>query len=188
MKRIIIALITVAFLLSPSTVLKKITISGKSTDKNLVTVLQIEKNTKDRMIQYDDDSLFNYEIDNFEHTIIISVIIIVLVFCLPVFIIFIIYNYRYKNRKAKYKLAEQALAAGQPIPDGLFNDDNKKKDIRISGIKNIFTGIGLFIYLWAVTNRLEIGCAGLLIMFAGFGKLLIHYTQYPNRKDKNPEE
>ncbi|KAA6309554.1 hypothetical protein EZS27_038974, partial [termite gut metagenome] len=164
MKHIIIALITVAFLLSPSTVLKKITISGKSTGKNLVTVLQIEKNSKDQTIRYDDDSPFNYEINDFEHLAIISVIIIALVFCLPIFIIFIIFNYRYKNRKAKYKLAEQALAAGQPIPDGLFNDDNKKKDIRIIGIKNIFTGIGLFIFLWAVTNRLDIGCVGLLIM------------------------
>jgi NADH:ubiquinone oxidoreductase subunit 3 (subunit A) len=188
MKHIIIALITAAFLLSPSTALKKITISEKSSGKNPVTVLQIEKHSKDRTIRYDDDNLFNYEIDNLEHTIIISVIIIALVFCLPVFIIFIIYNYRYKDRKAKYKLAEQALAAGQPIPDGLFKDDNKKKDLRVIGIKNIFTGIGLFIYLWAVTNRLEIGCVGLLIMFAGFGKLLIHYTQSPNKKGKNPEE
>ncbi|KAA6309924.1 hypothetical protein EZS27_038679, partial [termite gut metagenome] len=112
MKHIIIALMTVAFLLSPSTVLKKITISEKSTEKNLITVLQIENNSKDRTVRYDDDSLFNYEIDNFEHMAILSVIIIVLVFCLPVFIILIIYNYRYKDRKAKYKLVEQALAAG----------------------------------------------------------------------------
>ncbi|KAA6337362.1 hypothetical protein EZS27_014553 [termite gut metagenome] len=188
MKHIIIALMTVALLFSPSTVLKKITISEKSTGKNLVTVFQIEKGSKDQTIRYDDDSLFNYETDNFEHMAIFSVIIIVLVFCLPVFIILIIYNYRYKDRKAKYKLVEQALAAGQPIPDGLFKEDNKKKDLRAIGIKNIFTGIGLFIYLWAVTNRLEIGCAGLLIIFIGFGKLLIHYTQNPNKEDKNPEE
>ena len=101
---------------------------------------------------------------------------IVFVFGLPLFIVFTIFFFRYKNRKAQYRLAEQALASGQPLPEKLFKE-MRTTDIRSKGISNIFSGIGLFIFLWAITNEFSIGCIGLLVMFTGFGQLVIYYTQ-----------
>ena len=93
-------------------------------------------------------------------------------------IIFIIFYFRYKNRKAKYRLAEQTLAAGQQLPPEFFKESKEEdKDLRSRGIKNIFLGIGLFIFLWAITGEFGLGCIGLLIMFTGFGQVTIYYTQ-----------
>ena len=112
---------------------------------------------------------------------IIAMTAIIFVFGLPALLIFIIFYFRYKNRKAKYRLAEQALASGQQLPPDFFKSDVMKdmamSDIRSKGIKNIFLGIGLFIFLWAITTKFSIGCIGLLIMFTGFGQVVIYYTQ-----------
>lgn len=51
----------------------------------------------------------------------------------------------------------------------------------------MFVGIGLFIFLWAITDEFGLGCIGLLIMFTGFGQLVIYYTQQ-DRAPKNKEK
>ena len=106
----------------------------------------------------------------------IPIIAIVMGIGLPMFIVFIAFYFRYKNKKAQYRLVEQALAAGQPIPESMFKQ-NLDSDIRVKGIKNTFLGLGLFIFLWALTDEFGLGCIGLLIMFTGLGQLVIHYTQ-----------
>lgn len=113
----------------------------------------------------------------------IAITAIVFVFGFPLIIIFIIFFFRYKNRKAKYRLVEQALASGQPLPENLIKEA-QAIDIRSKGINNVFMGIGLFIFLWAITGEFGVGCIGLLIMFTGFGQLVIFYTQ--QGKEKKP--
>lgn len=112
---------------------------------------------------------------------IVSIIAIIAVFGLPAVIVFIAFYFKYKNRRAKYKLVEQALAAGQPIPEDLFHSKAQTHTLQ-KGITNAFTGVGLFIFLWAITGKFSIGCIGVLIMFMGLGQIAIHYTQ--NGKDK----
>lgn len=107
---------------------------------------------------------------------IIAITAIVFVFGLPIIIVFFVFYFRYKNRRAKYHLAEQALANGQPLPENFFKNV-EIEDIRSKGIKNIFLGLGLFIFLWAITTSFGLGCIGLLIMFTGFGQIVIYYTQ-----------
>lgn len=121
--------------------------------------------------------------------ILVAIVAIVAVFGLPVFILFVVFFFRYKNRKARYRLAEQALAAGQPLPAD-FIRENKPVDQRSQGIKNTFTGIGLFIFLWAITGEFGIGTIGLLVAFMGIGQWIIGYKQQQNEpnKDKNEEE
>lgn len=111
--------------------------------------------------------------------VIVAVTAIVFVFGMPTFLVLIIVYFRHKNRKAKYHLAEQALANGTPLPDDFFKS-METSDSRTKGIKNIFLGIGLFIFLWAITGEFGIGSIGLLVMFTGFGQLVIYYTQQPN--------
>ena len=99
-------------------------------------------------------------------------------------IVFTVFFFNYKNRKAKYRLAEQALASGQQLPADFFKNAEKTEDIRTKGIKNIFIGVGLFIFLWAITGNFGVGCVGLLIMFTGFGQLVIYYTQDSKKNNK----
>ncbi len=124
-----------------------------------------------------------FKMDAHTSETVIAVTGIFFVFGLPLFIVFIVLFFRHKNRKAKYRLAEQALASGQQLPENFFKE-TAATDIRSKGISNIFTGIGLFIFLWGITEEFGIGCIGLLIMFTGFGQLVIYYTQ--QNKDGSP--
>ena len=63
-----------------------------------------------------DDSDFPFHNVSAGGGILVAIIAIIAVFGFPVFILFVIFFFRYKNRKARYRLAEQALAAGQPLP------------------------------------------------------------------------
>lgn len=130
------------------------------------------------------DDNFSFDFGrNFET--VIPVLAILCVFGLPVIVVFIIFYFRYKSKKAKYGLAEQALAAGQPIPEEYFRE-RSGSNILQKGITNAFTGIGLFIFLWAITEEFSIGCIGLLIMFMGFGQIVIHYTNDKKKDSKKP--
>ena len=65
-----------------------------------------------------------------------------------------------------------------------FRSIKSEKDIHTKGISNVFCGIGLFIFLWAITEEFGVACIGLLVMFTGFGQLVIYYTQNPKKQDK----
>ncbi len=126
--------------------------------------------------QHSSDNDFGWNIGTDFREAAIAITAIVFVFGFPLIALFIIFFFRYKNRKAKYRLVEQALASGQPLPENLFKETDSS-DIRSKGIKNVFVGIGLFIFLWAITDEFGLGCIGLLVMFTGFGQLVIYYTQ-----------
>src|SRR5574344_1556347 len=81
---------------------------------------------------------------------------------LVVIIIFLIFYFRYKNRQARYRLAEKALESGKPLPEGFFTADAANAPRtqsshpaayntteRDKGIRNAFLGFGLFVFLWA---------------------------------------
>ena len=111
-----------------------------------------------------------------------GLIVAILIFGFPFFTVFVAFYVRYKNRKAKYKLMEQALATGQPLPEGIFKD-SLPQDYRTKGIKNICTGIGLFIFLWTITDEFSIGCIGLLVLFTGIGQWIISRNQQHGRPE-----
>ena len=130
-------------------------------------------------INTDDDDFPFYDFGNAVSGLLIPIIAIISVFGSPVLILFIVFFFRYKNRKARYRLAEQALATGQPLPAD-FIWENKPADPCSQGIKNTFTGIGLFIFLWAITGEFGIGTIGLLVAFMGIGQWIIGYKQKQN--------
>ena len=89
---------------------------------------------------------------------------------------FLVFYYRNKNRKQKFLLMQQALASGQPLPKEFFKEV-ALPDNRVKGFKNIGLGIGLFIFLWALTDEFGLACIGLLVLFIGVGQLAIYYTR-----------
>lgn len=117
-----------------------------------------------------------------------SVAIVALTICcgLPFFIVAIVLWFRYKNKQAKYKLAAEALAAGRTIPAELFNDPEEQGNaVMTKGIKNIFLGIGLGVFLWVLTEEEGLAAIGFLIFCMGLGQVLIAYTTTPHKKKKD---
>ena len=105
-----------------------------------------------------------------------------LFFITPVVLIILIFYFRNKNRKQRFLLMQQALAAGQPLPKEVFKEVTLP-DNRVKGIKNIALGLGLVIFLWLLTGEASISCIGLLIMCIGAGQLVIYYTT-PKKEER----
>lgn len=113
---------------------------------------------------------------------IVSIIAIIAVFGMPVLIVLIVSIVNHKNKRAQYRLAEKALENGKDIPEGLFTKTKEETNLRAKGIKNIFLGIGLGIFLWAITGEFGLGCIGFMIMFIGLGQWIIAST---GKKEEN---
>lgn len=109
--------------------------------------------------------------------------VLLLVFGFPIFVIFIAFYFRYKSRRERYKLVEKAIAAGQPIPDGILKE-SLNTDTAAKGIKNMCLGAGLGIFLWAITGSFAIGSIGLLILFTGLGQWLVARNQHPTDEQR----
>ena len=109
--------------------------------------------------------------------------VLLLTFGFPIFVIFIAFYFRYKSRRERYKLVEKAIAAGQPIPEGILKE-SLNTDTTAKGIKNMCLGAGLFIFLWAITDSFAMGCIGLLILFTGLGQWLVARNQRPTDEQK----
>lgn len=142
--------------------------------------------TDHNLIDLDGNHRFNFDSD-FAEDLIIPIVGIIFGCGIPVLIVFFAFFFRYKNRKAKYRLVEQALASGQPLPEGIFKDMTEA-DIRSRGIKNTFTGLGLFIFLWAITGSLGIGCIGVLIMLNGVGQWVTAWKKEAKQEPGNEEK
>lgn len=132
----------------------------------------------------DEDYVVDHVLKPIFNGTLIALMGIIFVFGLPIALIFIIFYYRNKNRKAKYQLAEKILASGQPLPPNFFTDLGVK-DLRTRGFSNIFVGLGLFIFLWAITGEFGVGCIGLLVLCTGLGQIVTYYTRERKKQD-NP--
>lgn len=139
--------------------------------------------TSGNTYQNDFDFLDKLTDSNIKAGLAITATVLIIIFGFPLFVIFIAFYFRYRSRKARYKLVEQALAAGQPIPEGVFKE-SLNLDTKEKGIKNMCLGTGLFIFLWALTSSFAMGCIGLLIMFTGLGQYLVARNKKPTDEQK----
>lgn len=82
-----------------------------------------------------------------------------------------------RNRRERIKLAEMAIKNGQPIPEQLLNEksDEWDKDDYKSGIRQLFLGVGLMIFLGYTAGKIGFAI-GALVFFIGLGKVVIAKT------------
>ena len=107
----------------------------------------------------------------------VSIVSIVVIFLLaPLLIIFVIFYFVNKNRKERYKLAQMAIQNGQPIPDEVLKgntpDTSVESNDYTAGLRQIFLGIGLAIFLGFVVGKIGFGI-GALVFCIGLGKVVI---------------
>ena len=105
-----------------------------------------------------------------------GVIIVFIMFLLaPLLIIIAIFYFVNKNRKERYKLAQMAIQNGQPIPDDILKNQvasSYKGNDYQTGVRQMFTGVGLAIFLGLIIGKVGIGI-GALVFFIGLGKWFI---------------
>lgn len=106
--------------------------------------------------------------------IFVLLIILTIFLFAPIGIIIAIFYFVNKNRREKYKLAQMAMQNGQPIPDDLLKEKQADWDHNDyqSGLRQMFTGVGLAIFLGLVAGKVGFGI-GALVFFIGLGKWYI---------------
>ena len=107
----------------------------------------------------------------------VSIVSVVVIFLLaPLLIILVVFYFVNKNRKERYKLAQMAIQNGQPIPEEVLkgNIPNAKEASSdyTAGLRQIFLGIGLAIFLGIVAGKIGFGI-GALVFCIGLGKVVI---------------
>lgn len=132
--------------------------------------------------------------------LIIGIVAIVVIFLLaPILIICLVFYFVNRNRKDRIKLAQMAIQNGQPIPDNILKEQQESFDRSDyqSGIRQIFLGIGLAIFLGIVAGEVGFGI-GALVFFIGLGKWYIarksmndngsgsHFNSDINNMNDNP--
>ena len=113
----------------------------------------------------------------FDPWIIVSIVAIVVMFLLaPLLIIIAVFYFVNRNRKERYKLAQMAIQNGQPIPDEVLKghtpSEPQKSNDYTAGLRQIFLGIGLAIFLGIVAGKIGFGI-GALVFCIGLGKVVI---------------
>ncbi|MCR4852321.1 MAG: DUF6249 domain-containing protein [Prevotella sp.] len=107
----------------------------------------------------------------------IAAIVFVLLICLAPFILlgFIAWII-IRNRNQRYKLMQQAMQQGQPIPEPLLKDAvQTNDDLWRKAIRNIFLGIGLAV-LFALWDSKFLSGLAWVLCFYGIGQAIICKT------------
>ena len=120
---------------------------------------------------------------------VIAIVAIVVIFLLaPLLIILLVFYFVNRNRKERYKLAQMAIQNGQPIPDDILKVKEESWDHSDyqAGIRQIFLGIGLAIFLGIVAGEIGFGI-GALVFFIGLGKWYIA-RQSMNKNSNRPDD
>lgn len=92
----------------------------------------------------------------------------------PIVIIIGVIYFINRNRKDRIKLAQMAMEKGQPIPNELLKEkqaDWDQNDYQ-AGLRQMFTGVGLAIFLGIVIGDVGFGI-GALVFCIGLGKWYI---------------
>ena len=115
-------------------------------------------------------------------------VLFILFVLFPIIIISMVVYFINRNRRQRYKLAEMAIEKGQPIPDHIFKEEAVENisDYQ-GGIRQMFTGVGLAIFLGIIIGEMGVGI-GALVFFIGLGKWYIARqanVNNPNRMNNN---
>ena len=100
-------------------------------------------------------------------------ILFILFVLFPIIIISMVVYFINRNRRERLKIAQMAMEKGQPIPDHIFKEEAKENnDDYQGGVRQMFTGIGLAIFLSILIGWTGFGI-GALVFFIGLGRWYI---------------
>ena len=138
---------------------------------------------------FDDDDIFN-ALKNIGNLgvwatvfTILSLFVLLLICLAPLIALILIVWLIVRNRNQRLKLAEKAMENGQPIPqEVLTNPTVTDTDLRNSGLRNIFLGLGLVACGYFIIGDLLQGI-GVILFFYGLGQAFI--ARSSKKKDED---
>ena len=111
------------------------------------------------------------------------VAILVIFFLAPVGVLALLFWFIYKNRKQKLRLAELAMAKGQPLPDSLAPGRLEPAElVWRKGIRNVSVGLGLACLFAFMEWGWAIGIA-LFVAIYGGGQMVIARTSAAKKRE-----
>lgn len=104
----------------------------------------------------------------------VLMVVLILFVIAPIGIIIAVFYFINRNRREKFRLAQMAMQNGQPIPNELLQDTKDDWDSTSyqAGIRQMFVGVGLAIFLGIVAGKIGFGI-GALVFFIGLGKWFV---------------
>jgi hypothetical protein len=103
----------------------------------------------------------------------IAISAVAIVLGLPLLAVLLIVYLVYRNRRQRYKVMEQLIASGQPIPESLVSSASKAGRMRDKGIGDLCLGVGLFFFFWLLLDSIGLASIGILIACIGIGKIIV---------------
>ena len=136
--------------------------------------------------QYLKNLMKDLDSDDLAGMLFVLLIILIIFVISPLVIFGLLLYFIFRNRKQKMRLAEMAMRNGQPIPDQLLHDNDPDDDAATyqRGMRQLFLGIGLMVFLGFTAGKVGLGI-GALVFLIGLGKVMISRKPKANPNDIN---
>jgi hypothetical protein len=97
-------------------------------------------------------------------------------FSMAVAIVALVGYFKHQARKQRAELIRLALEKGQPLPAELLESPGPARNDLANGIRTIFVGLGLGVFLWLLKPERSLWAVGLMVAIIGLGQLVAHYA------------
>ena len=127
----------------------------------------------------------DFDTNGFGGMIFVLCVLLIIFVLSPLVIFGLLLYFIFRNRRQKMKLAQMAMQNGQPIPDQLLKEQNPDDSVTYqSGMRQVFLGVGLMVFLGIIIGKLGLGI-GALVFFIGLGKVVISRKSLNNQNLNN---
>jgi hypothetical protein len=107
-------------------------------------------------------------------------------FFMTVAIVGLVGWYRNQEQQRRAELIRLALEKGQPLPPELLERGGPRGSDLGRGIKTIFAGVGVGLFLWIFKPDRPLWAIGLMAIFIGIGQLVAHALARPGAPSASP--
>jgi len=97
-------------------------------------------------------------------------------FSMSVAIVALVGYFRHQARTQRAELIRLALEKGQPLPAELLEAPGPARDGLGGGIRTVFIGVGLGVFLGIFKPDKPLWAIGLMVFIIGLGQLVAHYA------------
>jgi hypothetical protein len=97
-------------------------------------------------------------------------------FFMAVAIVALVGYFKHQARTQRADLIRIALERGQPLPAELLDAPGPVRNDLAGGIRTIFAGLGLGVFLWIFKPDRGLWAVGLMVAIIGAGQLIAHFA------------
>jgi Domain of unknown function (DUF6249) len=95
-------------------------------------------------------------------------------FFMVVAIVALVGYFKHQATRQRAELIRIALEKGQPLPAQLLDAPGPARNDLANGIRTIFAGVGVGLFLWFIKPERALWALGLMVVLIGLGQLVAH--------------